>query len=356
MATAEIPRLTPELAEPFARIALAGVRREWPHSFQHLANGPADVQLPRALHPAFYGCYDWHSAVHGHWTLARLRRLFPRLAANSEIRTTLSENLTAKNLAAELEYFRAPGRSSFERPYGWAWLLALAAELRTANDAASRRWARAVRPLEEFVAGSFCSWLPRQRFPVRSGAHSNTAFALTLALDYARAARHRELEKIIVARSRAYFLADVHAPAAWEPSGEDFLSPALTEADLMRRALARAEFAAWWRRFLPELSQNLRAPADPGDRRDPKFVHLDGLNLSRAWALRGIASALPARSPARVGLRASAARHANAGLAHVASGDYLGEHWLATFAVKLLTGSGADFSPPALATGFSKAG
>lgn len=329
--------MTPKLATQFSRLALAGVRREWPHSFQHLANGPADVQAPRALHPAFYGCYDWHSAVHGHWTLARLRRRFPRLSVNREIRAALDENLTAKNLATELAYFRAPGRAAFERPYGWAWLLALSAELRAGRDADSRRWMRAVRPLEDFVAASFCDWLPRQRFPVRTGVHGNTAFALTLALDHARAVRHRVLEKVIIARSRDYYAADAAAPAAWEPGGEDFLSPALAEADLMRRVLPRAEFAAWWRRFLPELPANLLAPANPGDRRDPKFVHLDGLALSRAWALRGIAAALPAQAPERRVLLAAAERHAAAGLARVASGDYLGDHWLASFAVYLLS-------------------
>lgn len=329
--------LMPELAAQFAGLTLAGVCREWPHSFQHLANGVADVRPPKTLHPVFYGCYDWHSAVHGHWALARLRRRFPRLAVNREICAALDENLTAENIAAEVEYFRAPGRTSFERPYGWAWLLALAAELRVGRDLASLRWAEAVRPLEDFIAEGFCDWLPRQRWPVRSGVHGNTAFALTLALDYARATRHRKLERIIVARSRDYFGADASAPAAWEPGGEDFLSPALAEADLMRRVLPRLEFAKWWRRFLPELPVNLSAPVDPGDRGDPKFVHLDGLALSRAWALRGIAEALPARDASRRDLIAAAERHASAGLAHVASGNYLGEHWLASFAVYLLS-------------------
>ncbi len=337
MQSGTILRLTPTLAAQCARLALAGVRREWPHSFQHLAHGPVDVQAPLALHPAFYGCYDWHSAVHGHWTLARLRRLFPRLAENREIRAALDENLTAENLAAELAYFHAPGRAAFERPYGWAWLLGLAGELREAKGADSRRWARAVRPLEEFVAESFCGWLPRQQFPVRSGVHSSTAFALSLALDYARAVKHWTLEKTIVARSRDYYGDDAAAPAAWEPGGEDFLSPALAEADLMRRVLTRAEFAAWWRRFLTELPANLLSPADPGDRRDPKFVHLDGLALSRAWALRGIAATLPARALGRATLLSAAECHAKAGLARVVSGDYIGEHWLASFAVYLLS-------------------
>lgn len=328
--------LTPQLAEIFARLALAGVRRAWPHAYQHLASSAADVRTPRTLHPAFYGCYDWHSAVHGHWTLARLLRRFPRLRVAAEIRAALDENLTPENLAGELAYCRGPGRAAFERPYGWAWLLALAAELRAERDADARRWAQAVRPLEKFIAESLCAWLPRQQFPVRAGTHANSAFSLTLALDYARAVHDRQLERAVVARSRAWFGGDAAAPVAWEPGGEDFLSPALAEADLMRRVLRPAEFAAWWRRFLPELPTALRSPVTPGDRRDPKFVHLDGLNLSRAWALRGVAAALPARDPERKILLAAAARHARAGLAHVASGNYLGEHWLATFAVYLL--------------------
>jgi hypothetical protein len=333
-------RLPAALAGSCARLALAGVRREWPHSYQHLANGPADVARPRVLHPAFYGCYDCHSAVHGHWTLVRLLRCAPRLRQAAEIRAALDEHLTAENLAAELAYFQAPGRASFERPYGWAWLLALAAEVRAGRDAAARRWARALRPLEEHIAAQFCAWLPRQRYPVRTGVHSNTAFALTLALDYARAAGHGKLERAIVRRSRDYYGADENAPASWEPGGEDFLSPALAEADLMRRVLPAEEFRDWWHRFLPEFPPAWRAPADPGDRRDPKFVHLDGLNLSRAWALAGVASALPLGDAQRIVLQAAARRHAAAGVARVASGDYLGEHWLATFALYLVSNTG----------------
>jgi len=329
------PKMTATQAQVYARLALAGVRREWPHAYQHLALGPDDVRTPRALHPAFYGCYDWHSAVHGHWTLVRLLRRFPRLRDAHEMRAALDENLTAKNLAAELDYFCAPGRTSFERPYGWAWLLALAQELRGwRGDADARRWARAVRPLEAFIAGSFCVWLPKLTSPVRSGAHSNTAFALGLALDYARAVRDRRLERAIVTRSRVFFGGDAGASGAWEPGGEDFLSPVLGEGDLMRRVLPAREFEAWWAKFLPELPANLREPAVPVDRSDPKFVHLDGLNLSRATALRGIASALPG-GPRRTELERAAERHATAGLAQVASGDYVGEHWLATFAVYL---------------------
>lgn len=333
-----MPRLlTAPLASKFAGLALAGIGREWPHAYQHLALRPADLRAPRVLHPAFFGCYDWHSAVHGHWTLARILRLFPALPSAARIRAVLDGSLTQSHIAAELAYFRAPGRGSFERPYGWGWLLALAAELRAGHDPRARRWSRAMRPLEEFIAESFCRYLPRLPYPVRTGVHSNTAFALSLALDYARQAGHRRLEAVIISRSRDFYAADSDAPVAWEPGGEDFLSPALTEADLMSRVLPAPTFRRWMSGFLPELCRGgpcaLLTPPRLYDRRDPKQVHLDGLNLSRAWALDTLASALPMNRRVRM----AAKRHARAGLAHVASGDYVGEHWLASFAVYLLT-------------------
>ena len=335
-------RLDAPLASRYAALALAGVRREWPHAYQHLANAPADLRSPRRMHPAFYGCYDWHSAVHGHWALVRIRRLFPDLAAAGKIASALDRHLTPGNIRAEADYFSAPGRESFERAYGWAWLLALAAELRAAGDSRSRRWARALRPLERLVAGRFAAWLPLLRHPVRTGTHGCTAFAMAMALDYARASGNRRLERLVVSRSRDFYLGDVAAPGAWEPGGEDFLSPVLAEADLMRRVLPAGSFAPWWRRFLPRLPPSLRVPADPGPLRDGKSIHLDGLNLSRAWAYCGIASALRGPGPERDRLRRLAETHAAAGLARVASGDYLGEHWLASFALYLLSAPGWD--------------
>jgi len=333
-----MPRtLTPILASKFAGLALAGVEREWPHVYVHLAHRAADVRQPRAMHPAFYGCYDWHSAVHGHWTLARILRLHPSLPSAARIRAALNRNLSRANLAAELAYFQSPGRGTFERPYGWAWLLALAAELRLGRDADTRRWAAALRPLEKFIAESLCDHLPRQPYPIRSGVHSNTAFALALGLDYARATGHRRLEKAIVSRSRSFYGADSDAPVAWEPCGEDFLSPSLTEADLMSRILAPARFGPWLRRFLPGLVEGkpspLMAPPRVFDRKDPRQVHLDGLCLSRAWALDRLASLVRHEG----GIQKAADRNARAGLARVSSGDYGGEHWLASFALYLLT-------------------
>ena len=338
-----LPRLlTQSLASKFAGIALAGIRREWPHSYQHLARHPADVRSPRELHPAFFGCFDWHSAVHGHWTLARLLRLFPTLPSAAHIRAVLDGSLTKDHIAVELAYFQAPGRGAFERPYGWGWLLALAAELRAGRDPCVRRWSRAIRPLEKFIAESFCDYLPRLPYPVRTGVHSNTAFALTLALDYAREAGHPRLEAVIVKRSRDFYRADAGAPIAWEPCGEDFLSPSLSEADLMSRILPASEFRRWLTRFLPGLARgepfaHMRAPRIR-DRCDPKQVHLDGLCLSRAWALRTIASFMSSNDR----VRAAAKRHARAGLARVSSGDYAGEHWLASFAVYLLANGSAS--------------
>lgn len=325
--------LTPASARACAELALAGVAREWPHHYVLLANGPRDLRRPRVLHPAFYGCYDWHSAVHSHWTLARLRRLFPDLPSAGRITSRLDRHLNPRTVAAEVRFFQAPGRAGFERPYGWGWLLALAAELGRGGDAPSRRWAAALAPLERLVVRRFCEWLPRLRQPVRSGLHANTAFGMTLAWDYAAAAGRERLRRILADRAVEFFGGD-RSNAGLEPGGSDFLSPTLAEADLMRRVLPGGEFKTWLRRFLPRLPPNLRTPADPGRWRDGQSIHLDGLNLSRAWALRGLAAA---GGPNRPGLLRAAEAHSRAGLSRVASGDYLGEHWLATFAVLLLT-------------------
>jgi len=324
-------------AARFARLALACVQRELPNSIQHVINGPDDVKRPRELHPAFYGCLDWHSAVHGHWLLVRLARAVPGLAEAQQIRAALDANLTAANIAAEVAYFAGPHRQPYERPYGWTWLLQLAAELHGWDDDDARRWAAHLAPLTEVIVARYLGFLPKQTYPVRTGVHANTAFGLAFALDYARAAEHRALEALIVERATAYYAADRDAPAAWEPGGEDFLSPSLVEADLMRRVLPPDELAGWLHGFLPRgLPPALQAPAIVSDRSDGKLAHLDGLNLSRAWCLRALANALPAHDALRAELAAAAGVHAAAGLATVATGDYMGEHWLASFAVYLL--------------------
>jgi hypothetical protein len=330
-----------EQASRFAKLALKGIQKEFPNKPGDVLNGERDVKTPRAVHPAFYGSFDWHSSVHGHWMLIRLLRLFPALPEKKTIRTVLDEHLTAKNLRVEADYFDRPNTQSFERPYGWAWLLKLSEELHGWDAAESRDWAKNLQPLAEKIVARYLAYFPKQTYPIRSGVHSNTAFGLAFAYDYARTVGHKPLRELLEKRTHDYYADDVDIPAKWEPDGADFFSPSLMEADLMRRLLRLAQFQAWFHRFLPDVSKGepktLFLPARVTDRSDPHIVHLDGLNLSRAWCMRGIASALAADDPARKVLADSAARHAEAALSHVASGDYAGEHWLASFAVYMLS-------------------
>ncbi len=334
-------KMTQEQASLFARLALKGIQKQFPNKPGHVLNSDTDNKLPRELHPAFYGCFDWHSAVHGHWMLVRVLRLFPELPERQKIRTVLNEHLTAKNLQTEADYFSRPNTQSFERTYGWAWLLKLAEELHSWDDPDAHQWSKNLKPLTNVLVDRYLTFLPKQTYPIRTGVHPNTAFGLAFALDYAKAVDHKPLRERIEERSRTYFGKDAGAPAAWEPDGADFFSPSLMEADLMRRVLPPEEFRAWLRRYLPDLARgepkSLFTPATVTDRSDPQIVHLDGLNLSRAWCLRSIAAALPKDDPARKVLAESARRHAEAALGHVASGDYAGEHWLASFAVYLFS-------------------
>jgi hypothetical protein len=312
-------------ASRLARIPLACLRREYPHKLDHIAAGDADIQPPRVLHPAFFGAFDWHSAVHGHWALAHLVRTIPALPEAAEIHALFDTTLSATNLAAEAAYLAA--HPAFERTYGWAWLLELARELR------GTRWSAAIQPLAEVVVDRYLAFLPKQTYPIRTGVHANTAFGLSLALDYARATDHAALEQLASERALAYFGSDANAPAAWEPGGEDFFSPSLVEADLMRRIVT--DVPGWLHRFLPELPPALRAPVEPTDRSDGKLAHLDGLNLSRAWCMKSLAAALPSEDPLRTELEHAYAIHAEAGLRAVGTGEYMGDHWLATFAIYL---------------------
>jgi hypothetical protein len=341
-----MPALTQEQASGFARLALKGLGKEYPNKPEHVMAGPDDVKGPKALHPAFYGSYDWHSSVHGHWMLARLLRLFPDLPEAGEIRAVLMTHLTAENLKAEADYFARTESKTFERPYGWAWLLKLAEEFHGWDDPDAKRWSRNLRPLADVVVARYLEFFPKQTYPIRTGVHPNTAFGLAFAHDYARAVDDPRLRRLVEERARAYFGADSDAPAKWEPSGADFFSPGLMEADLMRRVFPPAEFRAWFQEFLPGTAggepKALFTPATVTDRTDPQLVHLDGLNLSRAWCMRSLATALPDDDPARATLASSAARHAESALGHVTSGDYAGEHWLASFAVYLLTTRPAD--------------
>jgi hypothetical protein len=333
--------LTEAQASALARLPLKCIRKEYPNKLDHTMNDSGEVKSPRALHPAFYGCYDWHSSVHGHWMLVRLLRTFPQLPEAKQIREALAENLTAENIQLEVTYLNQANRQSFERTYGWAWLLKLAEELHTWNDSDGKKWAANLQPLSDAFVARYQSFLPKQTYPIRTGVHPNTAFGLAFALDYARAIGDQKLAELISSRSLTYYAQDENYPAAWEPGGEDFFSPALMEADLMRRVMKPAEFARWFHRFLPGLAKgkpkSLLHPATVTDRSDPKIAHLDGLNLSRAWSMRSIAAALPADDPARRALINAANLHARDALAHVASGDYAGEHWLASFAVFMLS-------------------
>ena len=286
-------------AAGWAKLALRCIEQEYPNKPEHIMNSAIEVRSPRALHPAFYGCFDWHSCVHGHWMLVRLLRLFPDLPEAANIRRALNRNLTPENIRAEVAYLDEPNRKSFERTYGWAWLLKLEQELRAWEDSDGRRWAANLEPLAQAIVKRYQDFLPRQTYPIRTGVHPNTAFGLTFALDYARAAGLNDFQQLLQERARSYFKEDRNYPAAWEPGGEDFLSPALVEADLMRRVLPSEDFRSWFKTFLPELSRqhSLLTPAEVTDRTDPKLVHLDGLNLSRAWCMLGIAGALPQPTP-----------------------------------------------------------
>ncbi len=341
-ASAQTPaKLTPTHASAFAKLALTGIQKEYPNKPGTVLNGKLDIKAPRAFHPAFYGSFDWHSSVHGHWMLVRLLRTFPELPERKQVRAVLNEHLTAKNLQAEADYFAQPNRQSFERMYGWAWLLKLAEEVHTWDDSDAKAWSRNMKPLADTLVARYLAFLPKQTYPIRTGVHPNTAFGLAFAHDYARRLEHKKLRELIEERSLTYFGKDADAPARWEPDGADFFSPSLMEADLMRRVLPTDQYPAWLKRYLPGLAngepKTLLTPATVSDRSDPQIVHLDGLNLSRAWCMRSIATALPKADPVRKVLAASAARHAEAALPHVASGDFVGEHWLASFAVYMMT-------------------
>jgi hypothetical protein len=329
-------RLTADQASLFARLALSHVAREFPNKMDHVLEGPHDVRGPRDLHPIFYGSFDWHSCVHGYWTLATVLRRFPEVPEASQIRALFDAAFTPENVAAETAYALRPASRGFERPYGWAWLLKLQAEL-LAHDAP---WAAAHQPLADVFERRFLQFLPIAAYPIRTGVHSSTAFALRLAADYPSGAG---LSDLVRERAQAWHAADRNAQA-WEPSLDDFLSPTLMTAGLMARISPPAEFQAWFDAYLPAAAgrapASLFTPATPPDRSDGKMAHLDGLNLSRAWCWREVAAALPEHHPVRPVAEAAAHEHLEAALPHV-SGDYMGEHWLASFALLALTAGDA---------------
>ncbi len=329
-----VPMLEPADAARFAGLALDCVHREYPNKIAHVMNSDADARPPRELTPAFYGCYDWHSSVHGHWLLARLARLRPNEPLSRKLLIALTKSITDGNIRREVLYLNGTGRATFERPYGLAWLLALALELREMKSPL----APVIEPLERASVAKLSAWLPKLSHPVRSGEHSQTAFALGLALDYADAA-DAEFAALIRSRARHFYLRDKACPASYEPSGEDFLSPCLAEADLMRRVLGADEFSKWLDDFLPRLPYSPLVVTDPTD---GKLAHLDGLNLSRAWMLTGIASALKKDHPRRTAILSLAEAHGQAGMAAVTGKHYEGGHWLGSFAVYYATGRGLE--------------
>jgi Protein of unknown function (DUF2891) len=360
------PEFDAKAAERFAQLALACVHKEYPNKISHVLNSDADVAPPRKLTPAFCGCYDWHSSVHGHWLLVRLLRTFPKASFASAARDALKQSLTAENLKQEAAYVRGQGRATFERPYGLSWLLQLCVELREWDDPDAKAMSTTLRPLEEAAVERLTTWLPKLSHPVRIGEHDQTAFGLGLMLDYARSIGNEPFAKLVTDSARRFFLADKNCPLAYEPSGEDFLSPCLAEADVMRRVLAPPEFAKWLGEFMPQIPKRPRpASGRRGDLRrdeysetatatdaawlpivvspdpsDPKLAHLDGLNLSRAWMLEGIISGLPKDDPRKPALSAAVEAHRRAGLAAVTGEHYEGGHWLGSFAVYLTTNRG----------------
>jgi Protein of unknown function (DUF2891) len=342
--------LSAETAQRFADLALACVHKEYPNKIAHAMNSDDDVEPPRKLTPAFYGCYDWHSSVHGHWLLARLARTFPNATFAPQARAALEQSLTKESIAEEVAYLNADGRASFERPYGLAWLLQLGLELREWDRAEPNglpgRLSANLQPLEQAALGRLETWLPKLSHPVRIGEHDQTAFALGLMIDYARGTNNEEFLKLTQERARAFFQPDRNCPLAYEPSGEDFLSPCLAEADVMRRVLAPREFAAWLTQFVPQIPRDGSAawlqPEKVTDPADPKLGHINGLNLSRAWMLEGIASGLPQKDKRLGSLNSAASAHAAAGLASVSGKYYMGGHWLGSFAVYLVTRRGIN--------------
>lgn len=332
------------LAKRFGDLALSCVHQEYPNKIAHVLNSDADVRPPRELTPVFYGCYDWHSAVHGHWLLSRIARDLPNEEIGKKSLAALSQSFTSPGFTEESNYLHGDGRVSFERPYGLAWLLQLAAELREWEVPEAQNWRTLLEPLEAEAAARIREWVPKLTHPIRIGEHSQTAFAFGLILDWARTAGDIEMERLLVARSNDFYGADRNCPISYEPSGHDFLSPCLAEADLMRRILEPAEFSTWLKAFLPEIPLEadpawleVAVVSDPGD---PKLAHLDGLNLSRAWMLEGIIEGLPADDTRIQALKSAVETHRKAGLAAVAGEHYEGSHWLGSFAIYLLSGRG----------------
>ena len=330
--------LTMSGASHLASLPLKCLQQEYPNKTGHTSQSDSDqVLTPKQLHPVFYGCFDWHSCVHGYWMLTRLMKLFPQLPEAAQVRNIFNKNITTANIAMEVKYLDGKLSKTFERTYGWAWLLKLQQELNSFDDADANNWKNILQPLVDKVILSWKQFLPKQTYPNRTGVHPNTAFGLVFALDYARDKKDTAFENAIIKSAKQLFLADKNAPANWEPDGTDFLSPSLEEADLMRRVLPKNEFIKWFNQFYSAATlEHLTHLPVVSDRNDFQIVHLDGLCFSRSWCMKGIAGMLPANDKRKKMLFSAAVKHLATSLPNIASGDYGGEHWLASFAVYAL--------------------
>lgn len=321
-------------ANRLAALPLHCMQVEYPNKLNQTIGSGEDLQSPKALHPAFYGCFDWHSSVHGHWSLVTLLKQFPNLENSAEIKEKLAQNISKENIEIEILYFKGKYNKSFERTYGWTWLLKLAEELHTWNDPLARELETNLQPMTDIIVQGYLDFLPKLNYPIRVGEHTNTAFGLTFAYDYAKTVENTALKSLIEQRAKDFYLNDVNCPINWEPSGFDFLSPCLEEADIMRRILPKTEFETWLHKFLPQLENKdfTLAQGKVSDRTDGKLVHLDGVNFSRAWCLYGIANQYPAYAH----LKNVANEHINYSLPSIVDDNYEGTHWLGSFAIYAL--------------------
>jgi hypothetical protein len=333
MSQTEILKLDIETGSTLARIPMACLNKEYPNKLNQVLGDMDDLKNPEVLHPAFYGCFDWHSSVHGHWMLIKLVKLFPDLPEKEEIFRIMDQNLTAENISTEIMYFQGEFNRTFERTYGWAWLLKLAQEMNDWDDPQAEKWLANLLPLADLIKEKYIEFLPNLTYPIRTGEHPNTAFGLSLAYDYATSLGDTAFIQLIESRSMDYYLEDTNCPVSWEPNGFDFLSPCLEEANLMQKILSTGQFQEWIDGFIPDFSSF--TPAFVSDRSDPKIVHLDGLNFSRAWCLLGISSSM--QESRKDKLIRKAADHFNSSFPHLSSGNYEGEHWLTSFAILALT-------------------
>lgn len=333
----EVAELNLEQANRLATLPVGCINVEYPNKLNQVIGSNEDLQSPKDLHPAFYGCFDWHSSVHGHWSLVSLLKQFPKLNNAESIKQSLLVNISKENILNEVAYFHGKHNKSYERTYGWAWLLKLAEELHTWNDPVAKQLEENLQPLTNLIVEKYIEFLPKLKYPIRVGEHTNTAFGLTFAWDYANTVNNKELKKLIKKRARDFYLKDANCPLSWEPSGYDFLSPCLQEAAIMKRIMTPAEFRLWFSDFLPQLKkQNFQlSVGEVSDRKDGKLVHLDGVNFSRAWALYKIVDGMPELNH----LKNIANKHINYSLPNLVGDSYEGGHWLGSFAIYALNAS-----------------